>query len=240
MIRSCTSKPASFLIVCSLLIISRTNPSSTSSSVRFVSSTTVISRSLSETKPSFCAVSTSTSASSSVISLPSRLKVTLPSRLKQSISSLPSAADRYSPIFGTSFPYFGPTVLSWGLNLYVVKPEASSVNTICLTFSSSFTRSAYMPGSSSLSFMNIVPMGWRFLIFAAFLQARPSTTYFRTLSMFSSSSLSMNPSLAAGKSHRCTLSGAEGSTLLTRFRYICSLMKGTNGAMVFESSTSTV
>ena len=100
-----------------LEITSRAYPSRISSSVRFVSSTTVTPRSSRAVNPGFCIGLVSTSSFPRVTRVPSISKETSSPRAKASTTSLPSMVARCWPIFPSSLPYFGPSVRICGFSL---------------------------------------------------------------------------------------------------------------------------
>ena len=121
----------------------------------------------------------------------------------------------------------------------MVKARASSVKTTFFTLSSSSAK-ALNASSKDVPLTYRVLSGWRTLRFAAARQARPRPTTLSSALIWVLRLSSIRLSSAVGKSHRCTLSGAVGSTLRTRFWYISSAMKGTKGAITLDSVTSTV
>ena len=136
-------------------------------------------------------MSISKSSFSRTTSLPSKSNVRGSPALILSIALFPSRLANASLILPKNLPYFGPTVLSCGLNEYDVNALTSSVNSTSFIFNSSVIISWKNSGKSKSAFTNILPIGCLFLMFDLFLQARPRTTTLRTLSIFSSNSLSI-------------------------------------------------
>ena len=98
----------------------------------------------------------------------------------------------------------GPSVLSWGFNLYLIYTEASLATVIFFTLSSSktmaFSSSERFKGFSDTT--TISASGWRFFKLPALRAERPFTTICITPSMPFSSSPSIKLSSASGKRQR--------------------------------------
>ena len=75
---------------------------------------------------------------------------------------------------------------------------------------------------------------------AVLRHARPSCTACMTSSICASKSGLIHSARQAGKSDRCTDSGASATLPTTRFWYMDSVMKGMNGAQMPVSVVSTV
>ena len=117
--------------------ISRSTPSSMSSSVSTVESATVTPLSDCATKPLALSVKICRSSSASFTPSPSISYSPLSRIFATTSSALHS--ERNLEIAPRSLPYLGPSVLSWGFNLYLIYTEASLATVIFFTLSSSKT-----------------------------------------------------------------------------------------------------
>ena len=101
----------------SLLTISRTKPSSMSWSLRAVSSTTVRPRSEMEVKPSFWAVSMSSSSAVRSTSPSGRASFSTPVSSSSFLAAAPSSSERAWRTSPSRLPSFLPSSFSWGLKV---------------------------------------------------------------------------------------------------------------------------
>ncbi len=150
------------------------------------------------------------------------------------ISSWPNCCTA-APTKRISLPYLGPNTLKLGLIFLTNMPEASSISSISLTFTSEMIRSwmAVMSSRSLWSNTGIITRckGCRTLIISFLRSDKTIEEICCAFCIFRSKDVSIKSSLQVGKSTKWTDSAWFPCTAFVRSLYKLSIKKGAIGAL---------